>query len=65
MPRSAARATTTGMPLSMQVTSMPSMTSLACPVGSRLPVVDPAVSANRSRTGAALPGTPAMAVSPA
>ena len=64
-PRSLARATTTGMPLSTQVTSMPSMTSDTLPVGSRLPVAEPAVSANRSRIGEAVPGTPAMAVSPA
>ena len=64
-PKSLARATTTGMPLSTQVTSTPSMTSRTLPVGSRLPVAEPAVPANRSRTGEAVPGTPAMAVSPA
>ena len=34
-------------------------------MGSRLPVAEPAVPANRSRTGEAVPGTPAIAVSPA
>ena len=64
-PRSAALATTTGMPLSTQVTSMPSMTSVIWPVGSSRPVAEPSVPANRSSTGAARPGTPAIAVSPA
>ena len=45
-PKSLARATTTGMPLSTQVTSTPSMTSRTLPVGSRLPVAEPAVPAN-------------------
>ena len=64
-PKSLARATTTGMPLSTQLTSTPLMTSRTRPVGSRLPVAEPAVPANRSRIGAAVPGTPAIAVSPA
>ena len=52
------------MPLSTQVTSMPSIASRTLPVGSRLPVADPSVSVNASTTGAAVPGTPAMATSP-
>src|SRR6266700_3004981 len=65
MPRSPARATTTGMPLSTQVTSTPSTTSRTRPVGSRLPVAEPAVPAKRRSTGAAEPGTPAISVPPA
>jgi hypothetical protein len=63
-PNDSAMATTTGIPLSTQVTSMPSTESRTFPVGSRLPVVDPSVSVNVSTTGAAVPGTPAMATSP-
>src|SRR6185437_10563417 len=37
MPRSSASRITTGMPLSMQVTSIPSTESTTCPVGSRAP----------------------------
>src|SRR5215472_1522441 len=65
IPRSVARAITTGMPLSTHVTSIPSMTSVTRPVGSRLPVAGPAVPAKLSRIGAAEPGTPAISVSPA
>ena len=43
-PRSAARRRTTGMPLSMQVTRTPSITSTRLPVGSRVPQAEPAVS---------------------
>src|SRR5215469_12820612 len=53
------------MPLSTQLTSIPSMVSTRLPVGSSAPVVEPAVSANRSRIGAAVPGTPSIAVLPA
>ncbi len=63
-PNDSAIATTTGMPLSTQVTSIPSTESRTFPVGSRLPVVEPAVSVNASTIGAAVPGTPAMATSP-
>jgi hypothetical protein len=63
-PRSAARISTTGMPLSMQVTSTPSMRSRASPVGSSAPQLDPRMSEKRSSTGAPWPGTPLMAVSP-
>ena len=63
-PSSAAGTTTTGMPLSMQVTVMPSMTSVTCPVGSSAPVAEPSVPAKSSTTAAAVPGTPAIAVSP-
>ena len=63
-PNDSAIARTTGIPLSTQVTSMPSIASRTLPVGSRLPVADPSVSVNASTTGAAVPGTPAMATSP-
>ena len=52
------------MPLSTQVTSTPSTVSRTCPVGSSAPVAEPSVSANASTTGAAVPGTPAIAASP-
>ena len=42
----------------------PRSVSRTCPVGSRLPVADPSVSVNASTTGAAVPGTPAIATSP-
>ncbi len=63
-PSSGAATTTTGMPLSMQVTVMPSMTSVTCPVGSSAPVAEPSVPAKPSTTAAAVPGTPAIAVWP-
>ena len=56
--------TTTGMPLSMQVTGTPSMTSIAFPVGSSAPHVDPAVSEKLRGIGAAVPGTPSMRAVP-
>ena len=52
------------MPLSMQVTSMPSTTSLAAPVGSSAPQLEPATSGNWSAMAAAVPGTPSIRVSP-
>ena len=52
------------MPLSMQVTVRPSMTSVTWPVGSSAPVTEPSVPAKSSTIGAAVPGTPAIAVSP-
>ena len=52
------------MPLSMQVTSTPSITSAAFPVGSRAPQVDPAASGKFWSTGAAVPGTPSIRASP-
>src|ERR1700709_732556 len=52
------------MPLSTQVASTPSIVSRTEPVGSRLPVADPSVSVKASTTGAAVPGTPAIAMSP-
>ena len=63
-PKAPACATTTGMPLSTQVTSIPSMVSRTCPVGSRAPVAEPSVSVKAKVTGAAVPGTPEMATSP-
>ena len=63
-PSSDAATTTTGMPLSTQVTVTPSMTSRTLPVGSRAPVADPCVPSKLSTTAAAVPGTPAIAVWP-
>ena len=63
-PRAAAGTTTTGMPLSTQVTVTPSMTSVTFPVGSKAPVAEPSVPVKSSTTAAAVPGTPAMATSP-
>ena len=63
-PRLAAGTTTTGIPLSMQVTVIPSMTSVTFPVGSSAPVADPSVPAKSSTTAAAVPGTPAIATWP-
>jgi hypothetical protein len=53
------------MPLSMQVTSTPSMTSTTFPVGSRAPQELPAVSLKVTGMAAAVPGTPSMRASPA
>jgi hypothetical protein len=64
LPRSFARAITTGMQTSRQVTSTPSIMSSALPVGISLPVAPPTASAKFSTMGAAVPGTPAIAVSP-
>ncbi len=52
------------MPLSMQVTSMPSIVSRTLPVGSMLAQTDPAVSRKAISTGAALPGTPSIRAVP-
>ena len=57
--------TTMGIPLSIRVQSTPSITSTAFPVGSRAPVIEPAMFWNISGTGAAVPGTPSIAASPA
>ena len=43
---------------------MPSIVVADAPVGSRLPQAEPSVSVKSSTTGAAVPGTPAIAVSP-
>ena len=59
-----ARITTTGMPLSIMVTSTPSITSTALPVGSSAPHEPPAMSAKSSVIAAAVPGTPSIAASP-
>jgi hypothetical protein len=56
--------TTTGMPLSTSVTSTPSMVSTTRPVGRSAPQVDPAVPEKLRPMGAAVPGTPSMAVLP-
>jgi hypothetical protein len=54
----------TGMPLSIQVSSMPSSSSFTAPVGSNAPQLEPATSRNSSAIGAAVPGTPSMRASP-
>ena len=51
-PKSDAARHTTGMPLSMQVTSMPSTTSTTFPVGSSAPQEEPATSRKSMRMGA-------------
>ncbi len=56
---------TTGMPLSMHVTSMPSKRSMRCPVGNSDPHTEPAVSRKLMLIGAAVPGTPSIRASPA
>ena len=48
----------------MQVTSIPPILSIGLPVGRNAPVVEPATSMKLSSTGAAVPGTPSMDVSP-
>ncbi|MNP26181.1 hypothetical protein D3C76_1190240 [compost metagenome] len=53
-----------GIAMSMHVTAMPSIMSRGCPVGKSFPVLLPAASRKVSCTGAAVPGTPSMAVSP-
>ncbi len=63
--KSLARNTTTGIPLSMQVTSTPSIVSTVFPVGSNAPQAEPATSRKSQTIGAALPGTPSISVSPA
>src|SRR6187399_221731 len=63
-PSADARRMMTGMPLSMQVTSIPSTVSIRLPVGSSAPQLDPATSRNSSAIGAAAPGTPSMRVLP-
>ena len=64
-PKSAARAITIGIATSMHVTSISSNRSIRWPVGRKAPVDDPASSMKFSSTGAAVPGTPSMAASPA
>ncbi len=65
LPKSDARITTTGMPLSISVASTPSTTSRALPVGSSAPpVLEPAMSRKSITIGAAVPGTPSMRASP-
>ena len=53
-----------GIATSMQVTSMPSITSRRLPVGSSLPDTEPTTSMKLSTIGAAVPGTPSMRASP-
>jgi hypothetical protein len=61
LPKSDARITTTGMPLSISVSSTPSTTSRTWPVGSSAPpVLPPAMSRKSITIGAAVPGTPSM-----
>ena len=55
---------TTGIPLSMQVTLIPSTSSTILPVGNREPHTEPAVSRKLILIGAAVPGTPSMRVPP-
>ena len=64
IPRSEARIATTGIPLSMQVTSTPSIASTGFPVGSNVPQVEPAASGKFCSTGAAVPGTPSIRALP-
>jgi hypothetical protein len=71
-PRLEAATTTTGIPLSTQVTGIPPNSFLTFPVGSTpgpapapAPVPVSAPGPNSRITGAAVPGTPSMAVSPA
>ncbi len=64
-PRSAARITTTGIPLSIIVTSTVSMTSTGLEVGSSEPHDPPAMSEKSIWIAAAVPGTPSIAASPA
>ena len=62
MPKLAAATTTTGIPLSTQVTVMPPKMSVTLPVGNTLA---PAPESSKSSTiAAAVPGTPSIAVSP-
>ena len=53
-----------GMAASMQVTSMPSIFSMRCPVGNNCPVTAPQASKKLSNTGAAVPTTPSMRAEP-
>ena len=53
-----------GIATSMQVTSMPSITSRTLPVGSILPEIEPTTSMKFRMIGAAVPGTPSMRASP-
>jgi hypothetical protein len=64
-PKSSARITTIGIPLSIRVQPMPSIWSASLPVGKSAPHMEPAMFWNRSRTGAWVPGTPSMAALPA
>ena len=62
MPRLLAATTTTGIPLSTQVTVIPWNTSVTFPVGK---TEAPEPESSKLRTiGAAVPGTPSIAVSP-
>ena len=63
-PRSIARISTQGMPLSIMVSSMPLIASMGCPVGKTAPQVDPSVSSNVTAMAADVPGTPSMRASP-
>ena len=54
----------TGIAMSTQLTSMPSMTSRTFPVGSSLPVTAPIASRKVSLIGAAASATPSIRVSP-
>ena len=64
-PKSFARIMIIGIATSMQVTSMPSITSRTLPVGSILPEIEPTTSMKFRMIGAAVPGTPSMRASPA
>ena len=62
LPKLDAAATTTGIPLSTQVTGMPPNVSVTFPVGNTLAA---APESSKSRTiAAAVPGTPSIAVCP-
>ena len=65
LPNASARISTIGIATSTQLTSTPSITSSGLPVGSNLPVTAPIALLKLILTGAALPGTPSIAASPA
>ncbi len=62
MPKLDAATTTTGIPLSTQVTGMPPKASVTFPVGNTLAAAPE--SSKSSTIAAAVPGTPSIAVSP-
>ncbi len=60
LPNASARIRTTGIAMSTQLTSTPSMTSDGLPVGSIFLVTDPIALRKLMPTGAAVPGTPSI-----
>jgi hypothetical protein len=63
-PSSRAQTIINGIAASMQVTGMPSMTSMRQPVGKTWPVTEPQASRKSRWMGAAVPATPSMRASP-